>query len=46
VTLLDRWGDVLPWPLLTKEEVADRLMVWVSRQLHGKGLGDLGDSQS
>ena len=43
VTLLDRWGDVLPWPLLTKQEVADRLMVWVSRQVHGKGLGDLGD---
>ncbi len=43
VTLLDRWGDVLPWPLLTKEEVADRLMVWVSRQIHGKGLADLGD---
>ena len=29
---------------MTKEEVADRLMVWVSRQVHGKGLGDLGDS--
>lgn len=43
VTLLDRWGDVLPWPLLTKEEVADRLMVWVSRQYQGKGLGDLGE---
>ena len=43
VTLLDRWGDVLPWPLLTKREVADRLMVWVARQVHGKGLGDLGD---
>jgi phosphopantothenoylcysteine decarboxylase/phosphopantothenate--cysteine ligase len=42
VTLLDRWGDVLPWPLLSKEEVADRLMVWVTRQIHGKGLGDLG----
>jgi phosphopantothenoylcysteine decarboxylase/phosphopantothenate--cysteine ligase len=43
VTLLDRWGDVLPWPLLSKEEVADRLMVWVARQIQGKGLGDLGD---
>ena len=43
VTLLDRWGDVLPWPLLTKREVADRLMVWVSRQVHGEGLGNLGD---
>jgi phosphopantothenoylcysteine decarboxylase/phosphopantothenate--cysteine ligase len=42
VTLLDRWGDVLPWPLLSKHEVADRLMVWVARQIHGKGLADLG----
>lgn len=42
VTLLDRWGDVLPWPLLSKEEVADRLMVWVARQLKGQGLADLG----
>lgn len=42
VTLLDRWGDVLPWPLLRKEEVADRLMVWVARKLQGQGLGDLG----
>ena len=43
VTLLDRWGDVRPWPLLTKDEVADRLMVWVARKVHGKGLADLGD---
>lgn len=42
VTLLDRWGDVLPWPLLSKEEVADRLMVWVARKLKGQGLADLG----
>lgn len=42
VTLLDRWGDVLPWPLLSKDEVADRLMVWVARQLRGANLGDLG----
>lgn len=42
VTLLDRWGDVLPWPLLSKEEVADRLMVWVARQLRGQSLADLG----
>lgn len=42
VTLLDKWGDVLPWPLLSKDEVADRLMVWVARRIHGKGLGDLG----
>lgn len=41
VTLLDKWGDVLPWPLLSKDEVADRLMVWVARRIHGKGLGDL-----
>lgn len=26
VTLLDRWGDVEEFPLLTKEEVADRLL--------------------
>ncbi|MEA3338110.1 MAG: bifunctional phosphopantothenoylcysteine decarboxylase/phosphopantothenate--cysteine ligase CoaBC [Chloroflexota bacterium] len=43
VTLLDRWGDVFPWPLLSKTEVADRLMVWISRQIHGQGVGDLGD---
>jgi phosphopantothenoylcysteine decarboxylase/phosphopantothenate--cysteine ligase len=43
VTLLDRWGDVRPWPLLTKDEVADRLMVWVARQVHGESLADLGD---
>ena len=43
VTLLDRWGDVRPWPLLTKDEVADRLMVWVARKVLGKGLADLGD---
>jgi phosphopantothenoylcysteine decarboxylase/phosphopantothenate--cysteine ligase len=43
VTLLDRWGDVLPWPLLSKEEVADRLMVWVARQYRGQSLADLGD---
>lgn len=42
VTLLDKWGDVLPWPLLSKEEVADRLMVWVARRIHGRGLADLG----
>lgn len=42
VTLLDKWGDVLPWPLLTKEEVADRLMVWVARRIRGMGLADLG----
>jgi phosphopantothenoylcysteine decarboxylase/phosphopantothenate--cysteine ligase len=42
VTLLDKWGDVLPWPLLSKDEVADRLMVWVARRIHGKGLADLG----
>lgn len=43
VTLLDKWGDVLPWPLLSKEEVADRLMVWVARRIHGMGLADLGE---
>lgn len=43
VTLLDRWGDVLPWPLLSKEEVADRLMVWVARRVRGQSLADLGD---
>ncbi|MER2598941.1 MAG: bifunctional phosphopantothenoylcysteine decarboxylase/phosphopantothenate--cysteine ligase CoaBC [Caldilineales bacterium] len=43
VTLLDKWGDVLPWPLLSKEEVADRLMVWVARRIQGAGLADLGD---
>jgi phosphopantothenoylcysteine decarboxylase/phosphopantothenate--cysteine ligase len=42
VTLLDKWGDVLPWPLLSKDEVADRLMVWVARRIQGKGLADLG----
>ncbi len=42
VTLLDKWGDVLPWPLLSKDEVADRLMIWVARRIQGKGLGDLG----